>query len=645
MWGKRSEVAAGPGDQTVAGDQEIDLAQAPDFSIGRIKVQPSTRQIELDGKYRTLEPRVMQVFVALAQRGRQVVSRDQLAQWCWGGRIVGDDALNRCIAKVRHLGSESGAFEIQTIPRVGYRLAEENEASSATRPKLSSPRWQLMGAPLSVLLVATGLLYWIYGADRTPGRRSTTAMSVALLPFTAASSDAETVKLAAATREALANTLSQGAYAVSAIDRTPQSMQAPADFIISGQLSSAANKFIATVRMEETAHHVVVFAHQFEEPRNKADDLPDLVGGEVASQISETTRLAAIDRQHPSDPTILASVLEASDAGLYGSGVLHDYERARPLAENNPDSALAQLNFAYDAGFALGEIPREERAEAVAAGRRAADRAVALAPEYGDSYAPWCLLRSQQKRVECEDRLRTGMRIDPDSGFAGWFLAQLVLDPVGRKDEALELARASLAHDPFMPAKIALMLRMSEATGQTGEADALFWRSTRWWPDDGGLNGSRTEGIAEAGDFERLARFATQTGDPKKPDPVFAAVAGKSLPGIKKACLNATDLDGAVCVLALARFGDPDAAFAMADRLYPQRRGRTPAEEDQIWLDNLDPGYVDLLTSRAAAPLRRDPRFLGLAERVGLLDYWRTGRLPDFCTKAHEPECAQIAHR
>jgi hypothetical protein len=96
-------------------------------------------------------------------------------------------------------------------------------------------------------------------------------------------------------------------------------------------------------------------------------------------------------------------------------------------------------------------------------------------------------------------------------------------------------------------------------------------------------------------------------------------------------------------MLALARFGDLNSAFALADQLYPTRRGRTPGDEDRIWLDNPDYTSVEFLTSSAAAPMRSDSRYLVLAERLGLLDYWRTGRLPDFCTKDHEPVCAQIS--
>jgi len=33
---------------------------------------------------------------------------------------------------------------------------------------------------------------------------------------------------------------------------------------------------------------------------------------------------------------------------------------------------------------------------------------------------------------------------------------------------------------------------------------------------------------------------------------------------------------------------------------------------------------------------------LQLAERTGLLAYWRSGRPPDFCGKQPEPICAQL---
>jgi len=102
------------------------LAEAEDFALGGLWVRPSLREVEAGGVRETLEPRVMQVLVALVRAGGAVLSRDELIRQCWGGRIVGEDAINRSVSKVRQLSELGGAkaFEIETIPRVGYRLRQ-----------------------------------------------------------------------------------------------------------------------------------------------------------------------------------------------------------------------------------------------------------------------------------------------------------------------------------------------------------------------------------------------------------------------------------------------------------------------------------------------------------------------------------------
>ena len=77
------------------------LASEPEFDLGDLKVRPSTREVAGAAATELLEPRVMQVLVALARRRGAVVSRGDLVQACWGGRAVGDDAINRCIQSLR----------------------------------------------------------------------------------------------------------------------------------------------------------------------------------------------------------------------------------------------------------------------------------------------------------------------------------------------------------------------------------------------------------------------------------------------------------------------------------------------------------------------------------------------------------------
>ena len=129
------------------------------------------------------------------------------------------------------------------------------------------------------------------------------------------------------------------------------------------------------------------------------------------------------------------------------------------------------------------------------------------------------------------------------------------------------------------------------------------------------------------------------------PKGLTAAAAGRDRARVRRDCAgpDPTRCSRFIACWSLPRSGDLDAAYALANPLYPRLRGRNVAEEDKYWLDSTDKPELALLSSPAAAALRRDPRFLAIADRVGLLTYWRAGRLPDFCTVWHEPVCAQIS--
>lgn len=137
----------------------IDLAREAAFSLANLDVAPASRELIGPSGPIVLQPRVMQVLVALNRRRGQVVSRDELVTACWGGRVVGEDAINRCIQAIRRLAAAHGGFEIQTVARVGYRL-------SATAPAPShdlSPETAFPAPPQSaerrhVTVLACGLV-------------------------------------------------------------------------------------------------------------------------------------------------------------------------------------------------------------------------------------------------------------------------------------------------------------------------------------------------------------------------------------------------------------------------------------------------------------------------------------------------------
>jgi TolB-like protein/DNA-binding winged helix-turn-helix (wHTH) protein/tetratricopeptide (TPR) repeat protein len=101
----------------------VELKQG--FRLNAWEVRPLTGEIAgADGTVH-LEPKVMEVLAALAQRPGEVVEREELLRLVWGSRAaVADEPLTRCIAELRRLLGDSRQTPtfIQTIPKRGYRL-------------------------------------------------------------------------------------------------------------------------------------------------------------------------------------------------------------------------------------------------------------------------------------------------------------------------------------------------------------------------------------------------------------------------------------------------------------------------------------------------------------------------------------------
>lgn len=148
----------------------IVLAHEPAFVIGPVRVDPPIRQIENGDDSQTLEPRVMQVLVALARANGRIVTRDELTEWCWDGRIVGEDAINRAISRLRQVATEigKGSFAVETITKVGYRLirngavhAPRIDGASASRDVDGDRRRLIAGIGATAIGAAAGGALWL----------------------------------------------------------------------------------------------------------------------------------------------------------------------------------------------------------------------------------------------------------------------------------------------------------------------------------------------------------------------------------------------------------------------------------------------------------------------------------------------------
>ncbi|HEX8194213.1 MAG TPA: winged helix-turn-helix domain-containing protein [Allosphingosinicella sp.] len=146
-------------------DREIVLARAAPFSLGTLRIEPATREVIGKDFRERLEPRIMQVLVALAGAGGAIVTREDLIEACWGGRIVGDDAINRAIGRIRRVAEGGGgAFKVETINKVGYRLLRPNGpaagAVSVEGPRIGR-RGLMVGGAAAAAFALGGSAWWM----------------------------------------------------------------------------------------------------------------------------------------------------------------------------------------------------------------------------------------------------------------------------------------------------------------------------------------------------------------------------------------------------------------------------------------------------------------------------------------------------
>jgi TolB-like protein/DNA-binding winged helix-turn-helix (wHTH) protein/Tfp pilus assembly protein PilF len=181
----------------------------------------------------------MEVLLCLAKRGGEVVSKEALFQEAWSGTHVTDDALTKCIGELRRiLHSNRGESPlIETIAKRGYRLTATvmwdtadpigDERLPMTGADAESPQATLpavAGAPdrlsrvrslkLGGVLVLTFAIAMSFGFSKLRAFFNTTRpgpeiQSIAVLPMTNLSGDAEQEYFAEGMTEELITQLAQ----------------------------------------------------------------------------------------------------------------------------------------------------------------------------------------------------------------------------------------------------------------------------------------------------------------------------------------------------------------------------------------------------------------------------------------------------
>jgi TolB-like protein/DNA-binding winged helix-turn-helix (wHTH) protein len=652
----------------------IDLSAQPPFRLGGLEIRPSTRQVLADGKAgQTAEPRVLQVLVALACVEGAVVSRDALVARCWEGRIVGEDAIHRAIAKTRQLAelTEPPAFTIETVPRVGYRLrtgqtpadapiplaeADIPPAAPKAKPKASGvPRFSrrslaLGGMAAGAVGVAGEALYLVFrqGPNADP--------LLAVLPFDNLSPDPQLGYFADGLSEDILNTLIRGggvrvtsrtsSFTFRGAAKAKAAKALKADYLLDGSVLREGGRLRVNVQLTDVAARQTLWSQSYDRDVDQGLQIEDEVAGRVAHSLK--VRFEARPGARRIDPVAFDLYLRGREAtGQHNSDSLREgREFLRRAVAIAPDFAPAWFELARNCWRSGYLSPLAEQAREYELGLHAAERAVKLDPRNGAAIGVMAEMSPTYRHWrEIDARLVKGLELSPsDPNLLVW--RANFLHATGHIRAAVDFARRAVALDPFdiFPnMKLSSLLTFAE---QYAEAQALLDRMREVFPKELATFWNRFYLLLT---MRRDAEALVLLKDPNRPfDPgleyavltqtvkALAAGGGAVRAEAAKATLQLAGQGlgyATNALLSLNRLGAFDEAVALARSIY-LGAGDIPINRTIAFLENSRyPAHgeadVDVLFHPLLRPLRQSGRLNPIFDGLGLSDLWRSTGPPD----------------
>lgn len=562
----------------------------------------------------------MQVLVALATARPKVVSRNQLIDSCWNGRVVSSASINRCILALRKLAKQIDPepFEIGTVPRVGYSLVERGYRSPIN--------WHVIAAGLIIAgLALVALLVWKPFATID---RATVAVVVPSDSSAVSRDFARDLLVKLGTLESV------GGNPVELVG-APQRKRADLLFEVSG--STDARQIRASVALMKGTQGSVLWSKDFNERTEQAGDLRQQLAYTTAQVLECGLEAHAGGRSILKTDTLkvyLNGCAElANPQGKTSADLVAPFRQVIAAAPKFQDGWYKLIISEADE-YILTRDPRlREQLKRDIAEARTINPHIAAAYLAESDLLP---LGAYAERMSLADRAIRSGRDDP----VPLRFRSAILFSVGRLNEAIDDTQRAVQLDPLAPRTREMHIGTLADAGRMEAALEELRKAERVWPDSSSLATVKFRINLRYGD----PRFARQV--------------------IRSGKLSA---------------GWGDAESFLQARIDPTPRNIERAIENARTLYERHPGTfqnlvqtlsifdreLDLLSLLMRAPLEtaisvtdvmfrpaardfwRDPRSLSYAKRVGLLQYWRASRKwPDFCYEAELPyDCKTEAEK
>jgi adenylate cyclase len=618
--------------------RRIVLAHEAPIRFGALSIEPALRRVaHEDGREAIVEPRVMQVLVALVRAGGRVLTRDDLLMSCWHGVVVGEDAIDRVMSRLRRLadGVGGGEFKLETITKVGYRLVPADPRAQAA----------LSASPSSV-------------EPRAPAAPEVDPL-LAVLAFDNLSGDADLAWFSDGVSEEILQTVARGAdlkvigrgssFQFRGADKAAAQVAAAlkATHVLDGSVRRSGSTVRIAAHLIECAGETTLWSARFDRELSDVFALQDEIAAAVAAALKIAFAPAAkAETIDPEAYNLYLKALEMRNRGLLAAAtlpaVIELLEEATVLA---PNFARAWVFLATMRAERLRFDETDQpyailRAEVLIA----AETALRLDPGLGGAHQALGQLEPFGHFAEREAFHERALSVAPNDPTV-LTNASLFFAEVGRVHEALGYARQAYDLDPMYPWAANWYGTLLHYAGRN-EGRRVFWESLRaLWPENELIAWGAICSAASYGDWGWFDDLVQATRDRRFDTPTLREAIGWGRamrePGpeiqaraLKRAQDTLTRTGGLPLgtFMTLYGLGLTDEVFELAD----QASFAFMFDPDQRSPNGADgPALIFSVTINTG--MMRDVRFVGLCGKLGLVDYWvKSGRWPD-CAEAVAP--------
>ena len=431
-----------------------------DIRFGEFEIDLGRHELRRGGQAVRIEPQVFDLLLFLVRNRDRVVSKDELIEAIWQGRVISEAALSTCVSAARRAVGDSGESQrlIRTVPKRGFRFvgAIDVESAPATDRK-----------PVVEAAVAAELLQDVADA---PKLALPDKPSIAVLPFQNLSGDPEQEYFADGLTEDIITGLSRQrwffviarnstfGFKGETVDVRNVAGQLGVRYVLEGSVRKAAGKVRVTGQLVDAAHGVHLWADRYDRELANVfelqDDITNKVIGSVGPQIL-VAEAARIRRKPPQSVDAWDLVLQALPHMWRASA--HEQRRAQALLQQAIEidadyaHAHALLGWTYVTLFNLvvGSPISEFTDKALDCGARA------IGLDRDDPWAHLVLGMGHARRRRSEQavaHLSTSVEQNPSFalGHAGLGYALACGGDPERGLQALEQAERLSPRDPFL---------------------------------------------------------------------------------------------------------------------------------------------------------------------------------------------------